>query len=80
MNMSYNGDELIKELKKLIEIIGLDTQIYCFFEKIEGTSFMTDFYFKEEDIEEDEVEEFETAILMTTKEALEILENQNKLI
>ena len=75
MKLSYECSELIEELDSDIEEFG-DIDMYAFFDKINGTTFLTDY-----DFIEDEPKNVKTSTvqIMKASEILKILKKQNEL-
>ena len=81
MKISYECSELIEELKKDIEEFG-DIDMYAFFEKIKGYTFLTnyDFVNEEKPLETKELKDDTIVKIMKAKEILKILKEQNSII
>ena len=81
MKVSYECSELIEELKKDIEEFG-DIEMYVFFEKVKGYTFLTnyDFIEKEMPLNVKELKDGTIIKIMKAKEILDVLEKQNSII
>lgn len=81
MKISYECSELIEELKLDIEEFG-DIDMYAFFEKVNGITFITnyDFIIDEEPLNSDDFKGIDIIIqIMKASEILKILEKQNQI-
>lgn len=81
MKISYECSELIEELKLDIEEFG-DIDMYAFFEKVNGITFITnyDFIIDEEPLNSDDFKGKDIIIqIMKASEILKILEKQNQI-
>lgn len=82
MNISFDTSDLILEVKEDIRDYGLEYKCYLYYKRIEGINFCID-YALEEDIEGHDCfkpGEGEFRVESTLGKALEILENENKII
>lgn len=81
MKISYECSELIEELERDIAEFG-DIDMYAFFEKIKGYTFLTnyDFINEEKPLEVKELKDDTIVKKMKAKEILDILEKQNSII
>ena len=81
MKISYECSELIEELEKDIEEFG-DIEMYAFFEKIKGYTFLTNYDFINEEmpLNVKELKNDTIIKIMKAKEILDILEKQNSII
>lgn len=81
MKVSYECEELIKELKKDIKEFG-NINMYAFFEEIEGFTFITnyDFIVDENPLNIEDLKNGVIAKIMTANEILKILEEQNSIL
>ena len=81
MKISYECEELIEELLEDIAEFGENKAMYAFFEKIQGYTFLTNYDFIEEEAPLTSKEVGNAIIkVMTAKEILETLEEQNRII
>ena len=80
MNISYDSEDLIEELKRDIDEFG-NIEMYAFFEKINGITFLTnyDFIVEEDKLKAKEIENW-VVMVLKAKKILKILEEQNKII
>ena len=80
MNISYDSEDLIEELKRDIDEFG-NIEMYAFFEKINGITFLTnyDFIVEEDKLKANEIENC-VVMVLKAKKILKILEEQNKII
>ena len=81
LNLLEKQQKEIKELKEDIEEFG-DIDMYAFFEKIDGYTFLTnyDFISEEKPLTVKEFKEGTVVQIMKASKILEILEDQNKII
>ena len=81
MKISYECSDLIEELKQDIIEFG-DIEMYAFFEKIDGYTFLTnyDFISEEKPLSSEEFEKSTVVQKMKASEILKILEEQNSII
>lgn len=81
MKISYECSELINELKEDIKEFG-DIDMYAFFEKREGYTFITNYDFIEEEkpLDVKELKEDTIIQIMKASEILKILEEQNEIV
>lgn len=81
MKISYECSELIEELEKDIAEFG-DIDMYAFFEKIKGYTFLTnyDFINEEKPLEVKELKDDTIVKKMKAKEILDVLKKQNSII
>lgn len=83
MKISYECEEIIKELKKDIAEFG-DIEMYAIFKKIQGYTFLTDYNFidpnREEEYLKEDLKEAEAIQIMKASKILEILEEQNEIL
>lgn len=80
-NVSYDSDDLIKEIKADIEEFGEDEECFIFYKETKYGLFFTnyDFDVEEEPIKEDELEAREYLLKTTLGDALKLFERQNKI-
>ena len=81
MNISYDTDKLIQDVKEDIGYYGENKMCYLYYKNIGNTRLYTD-YALEEDINrpEFELQENEYREVSTLKKALEIFEAENKIL
>lgn len=81
MKISYECSELIEELERDIAEFG-DIDMYAFFEKIKGYTFLTnyDFINEEKPLEVKELKDDTIVKKMKAKEILDVLKKQNSII
>lgn len=82
MKLSYDCEELIEELKMDIEEMG-DIDMYAFFEKVNGITFITnyDFILDEKPLNSNDFKGIDIIIqIMKASDILKILEEQNKIL
>lgn len=81
MKMSYECSGLIKELNSDIKEFG-NIDMYAFFEKIHGYTFLTNYDFIDEKIplKLEELKENTVVQIMKASEILKILEEQNRIV
>lgn len=81
MKISYECSDLIEELKQDILEFG-DIEMYAFFEKVDGYTFLTnyDFISEEKPLSSEEFEKSAVVQKMKASEILKILEEQNSII
>lgn len=81
MKISYECEELIKELEEDIEEFG-DFEAYAFFEKVQGFMVIInyDFIVEEAPIKSKEFSKDTVVQIMKAKEILKILKEQNRII
>lgn len=81
MKISYECSDLIEELKQdIIEF--RDIEMYAFFEKVDGYTFLTnyDFISEEKPLSSEEFEKSTVVQKMKASKILKILEEQNSII
>ena len=81
MKISYECSDLIEELKEDILEFG-DIDMYAFFDKIQGYTFLTnyDFIVDEKPLRADELKDDTIVKIMKASEILKILEEQDRII
>lgn len=81
MKISYECSDLIEELQEDILEFG-DIDMYAFFDKIQGYTFLTnyDFIIDEKPLQADELKDDTVVKIMKASEILKILEEQNRII
>lgn len=81
MKVSYECTQLINELKDDIAEFG-DIEMYAFFEKIKGYTFLTnyDFINEEKPLEVKELKDDTIVKIMKATEILKVLKEQNYII
>ncbi len=81
INISYDSDELIEEVKKDILEFGEEELVYAMFEFINPKLFLTnyDFITKANPLTKKEKEEYALILELKLKDVLKILELQNKI-
>lgn len=81
MKISYECSDLIEELQEDILEFG-DIDMYAFFDKIQGYTFLTnyDFIVDEKPLQADELKDDTVVKIMKASEILKILEEQNRII
>lgn len=82
INVSYDCEELIEELKMDIEEFGKDHYMYAMFENIDNKIFLTnyDFITEEKPLTDEEKEEFALILQLKANDILKILEIQNNVV
>ena len=80
MKLSYESEELIREIKQDITEFGINDKAYAVFKKIQGTVFLVNYLLDEETVPKSEELEGGCAQLMTLGEILDLLEKQNEII
>ena len=81
MKISYECSDLIEELQEdILEFRDID--MYAFFDKIQGYTFLTnyDFIVDEKPLQADELKDDTVVKIMKASEILKILEEQNRII
>lgn len=81
MKISYECSDLIEELQEdILEFRDID--MYAFFDKIQGYTFLTnyDFIIDEKPLQADELKDDTVVKIMKASEILKILEEQNRII
>lgn len=77
MKISYDCEDLIKELEEDIEEFG-NIDMYAFFDKIDGHTFITNYDFIEDEIQLTSKEIDDSIVqIMKAKDILKILKKQN---
>ncbi len=81
MKISYECSDLIEELQDDMEEFG-DIDMYAFFEKVEGFTFLTNYDFIEDEktLESKELEDGTIVQVMKASKILEILKNQDEVL
>lgn len=80
MKISYESEELIREIKQDIVEFGINDKAYAVFKEIQGAVFLVNYLPDEEVIPTSEELEGGYAQLMTLGEILDFLEKQDKII
>lgn len=83
LEVSYDSDDLIAELKTDIKNLGEDYECYLFYKVIENNIIFTDYDFAVENEKcdpEQHLEENEKYLLTTFKYALDVFNEQNKIL
>lgn len=77
MKISYDCEDLIRELEEDIEEFG-NIEMYAFFDKIDGHTFITNYDFIEDEIQLTSKEIDDSIVqIMKAKDILKILKKQN---
>lgn len=80
MKISYECEELIREVKQDIVEFGVNNKAYAVFKEIQGTEFLVNYLSDEEIVPTPQELEGGYAQLMTLGEILDFLEKQNAII
>lgn len=80
MKLSYESEELIREIQQDIAEFGINDKAYAVFKKIQGQTFIVNYLLDEDTLPSPEELEGGCAQLMTLGEILDLLEKQNEII
>lgn len=80
MKLSYESEELIREIQQDIAEFGINDKAYAIFKEIQGTVFLVNYLLDEDTIPSSEELEGGCAQLMTLGEILDLLKKQNEII
>lgn len=82
MKISYESGDLIEEVKQDIQEFGEDEKIYTMYEMIENHEFITnyDFIVEEKPLTKEEIQSYSRIEILTLKQLLKKLEEQDQIL